>query len=71
MIPPTTDHWVATKQVLCYLKGTISHDLFYTKTRLFISMPSLMLVEQGKRMIGYQSLNTLYFLDTICFHGPP
>jgi hypothetical protein len=31
---PLSLHWTAAKCVLCYLKGTIDHDLWYTKGHL-------------------------------------
>jgi hypothetical protein len=31
---PTTTHMTAAKQVLCYLKGTLDHSLYYTKGSL-------------------------------------
>jgi hypothetical protein len=34
MHSPTNAHWMATKRVLCYLKGSIDHGLFYRKGSL-------------------------------------
>lgn len=30
----TNTHWLATKLILCYLKGTLSHSLSFTKSSL-------------------------------------
>ena len=31
MQAPTNEHWSAVKQILCYLKSTIQHDLFLSR----------------------------------------